>query len=173
MEENFISNPHKKEEKKTLAEVIIAQIDVCRKEFSKEMKAGFNQKILFNDEWIVITIPDQREVDIASVKTLYDLLRFYFNEEFREAYKKIMEKEGEMGKMFLQQYIEEEVFPHLKKIAEETKRIPRDSQSRLSENIRQRHLNYRAELYRKVFSELVLLFKRKHELSGKKGIGYK
>ena len=52
MEKEFVSNPYKKEEKKSLAEVIISQIDVCRKEFSKEMKPGFNQKIFFNGEWI-------------------------------------------------------------------------------------------------------------------------
>jgi len=84
MEKEFVSNPYKKEEKKSLAEVIISQIDVCRKEFSKEMKPGFNQKIFFNGEWIVVSHPDQRRTNVAVTKTLYNLLQWFFDEALEE-----------------------------------------------------------------------------------------
>jgi len=174
MENNeFVSNPYKKEEKKSLAEVIISQIDVCRKEFSKEMKPGFNQKIFFNGEWIIVTHPDQRQTNIAVTKTLYNLLQWFFDDKFKEEYKKFQILIKNSNELFLNKYIELEMNSNLKRLAEETKKIPSHKLSKLSGEIRQSHLNYIAELYRELFSELVLLFKRKNELSGKRTLGWK
>ncbi len=173
MEKEFDPNPYKKEDKKSLAEVILSQIDVCRKEFSKEMKPGFNQKIFFNGEWIIVAHPDQRQTNIAVTKTLYNLLQWFFDEKFEEQYEKIIELKEGSNELFLKRYIELEMNSNLKRIAEETKIIPSHKLSKLSGEIRQSHLNYIAELYRELFSELVLLFKRKNELSGKRSLGWK
>ncbi len=173
MEKEFVSNPYKKEEKKSLAEVIISQIDVCRKEFSKEMKPGFNQKIFFNGEWIVVSHPDQRRTNIAVTKTLYNLLQWFFDETFKDEYRKFQKLQNGSNKLFLDKYIKLEMNSNLKRMAEETKKIPSHKLSKLSGDIRESHLNYIAELYRELFSELVLLFKRKNELSGKRTLSWK
>ncbi len=173
MEKEFDSNPYKKEDKKSLAEVILSQIDVCRKEFSKEMKPGFNQKIFFNGEWIIISHADQRQTNIAVTKTLYNLLQWYFDDTFKAEYKKFQTLQNNSNKLFLKKYIELEMNSNLKELAERTKRIPSHKLSKISGDIRQSHLNYIAELYRELFSELVLLFKRKNELSGKRSVGWK
>ncbi len=168
-----ISNHHKKEEKKTLAEVIIAQIDLCRKEFSKEMRAGFNQKIWMENSWIVVSVPDQREVVQSCTKTLYDLLETFFDNDFNEYYKDFNKNKNALTEVYFEQYLSEETNHNLKSHAKKTGKIPMTEQSNLSETIRQRHLNGIAESYRKLFRKLVLLFKRKNELSGKRMLGYK
>lgn len=169
-EETFQSNHYKKEDKKTLAEVIIFQIDFCRKEFSKELKGSYHNQIQVDGVWMTVSIPDQRETNINSTKTLYNLMKFYFDETFEKEYKKFLKLLDNSNEIFLKKYIKEESNKYYKDIAKETNKIPNNKHSSLSENIMQRLFNYRSDLYRELFSDLILLFKRKYELSGKRVI---
>ena len=87
--EEVATSQYKKEDKKTLGEVIISQIDVCRKEFSKEMKKGFRTQTVFEGKIINIQVPDQRETIKQCTKTLHDLLLFYFDDKIIEKIEKI------------------------------------------------------------------------------------
>ncbi len=168
--EEITSNPYKKEDKKTLGEVIISQIDVCRKEFSKEMKKGFQTQKVLDGQIITLQIPDQRETVKQCTKTLYDLLLFYFDEKVKENINRIEKNLKSLPKGFLQLYLEQETIKPLKEQAEKTKVIPNTS---FGEKMKQQLINSQSECYREMFQELVLLFKRRNELSGKRTLGYK
>ena len=170
MSEDFVSNPYKKDEKKTLGEVIISQIDVCRKEFSKELKKGFQQQVIVSGKVITVNVPDQRHTNIQCTKTLHDLLMFAFDKDFKEKLKKIKTNLNGAVKSYVEKYIEIETDSRLKKIATQTNMI---QNSPTGERIFQALMNYQSDLYREMFQELVLLFKRKNELSGKRTLGWK
>ena len=168
-EGKFVSNPYKKEDKKSLAEVVISQIDVCRKEFSKELKKGFQQQVIVSGKVITVNVPDQRHTNIQCTKTLHDLMIFFFDEKFNKKYNLIKEKLEKISSIYLNKYILSEQDPRFKRIAEATKMI---QNSPTGERIFQELMNHQSELYREVFQELVLLFKRKNELSGKRMISW-
>ena len=168
--DSFVSNPYKKDEKKTLGEVVISQIDVCRKEFSKELKKGFEHQTVFEGKIITINVPDQRLTNMQCTKTLHDLLMFFFDEKFKHKLKIINGKLVTSGNVYLDKYILLEVNRHLKVIAKETKMI---QHSIVGDKIFQQLMNYQSELYREMFQELILLFKRKNELSGKRTLSWK
>jgi len=168
-EGQFVSNPYKKQEKKSLAEVVIAQIDMCRKEFSKELKKGFQQQVIVSGKVITISVPDQRHTNIQCAKTLYDLMMFFFDKDFYKRYKEVKEKLEKVSDIYLNKYLLLEQDPRLKRIAETTKMIQNSS---TGERVFQELMNHQSELYREIFQELVLLFKRKNELSGKRMISW-
>ncbi len=169
-EESSGVGSYKKEDKKSLAEVIIAHIDFCRKELSKQLRSGFKTQSVMQGQVITVDVPDQREVNKQCVKTLRDLLEFYFDEKFNEQMKEIKNEFNGSGKIYLGSYLEKEKNPHL---IEETKRLNILPSTSLGDTIKQQWINYHDDLYRKMFKELILLFKRKNELSGKRSLGYK
>jgi len=169
MSDQFVSNPYKKEEKKTLGEIVISQIDVCRKEFSKELKKGFQQQIVVSGKIITMNVPDQRHTNIQCTKTLHDLLIFFFDKEFKNKFKEIQTKINVAGKTYLEKYIQLESNYKLKEISKETNMI---QNSLIGDRIFQELMNYQSDCYREMFQELILLFKRKNELSGKRLISW-
>lgn len=167
--ESFVSNPYKKDEKKTLGEVVISQIDVCRKEFSKELKKGFEQQIIVSGKVITVNVPDQRQTNIQSTKTLHDLLLFFFDKTLKDKLEKLKKRIDSSGKMFLKKYLLVEQNVKLKMIGEKTNMIQNSS---IGERIFQELMNHQSDLYREMFQELILLFKRKNELSGKRVLSW-
>ena len=168
--ENLGIGSYKKEDKKSLAEVIISHIDFCRKELSKQLRPGFKQQTVMEGHVITIEVPDQRQVNKQCVKTLSDLLEFYFDEKFIKQMGKIQKNFDDSGEKFMKIYLSKEQNEHLKSKVEKQKALPGTS---LGDNVRQQWINYLDELYRIMFKELILLFKRKNELSGKRSLGYK
>ncbi len=169
MSDAFTSNPYKKDDKKTLGEIVISQIDVCRKEFSKELKKGFQQQMVFQGKVITVNVPDQRHTNIQSTKTLYDLLLFFFDKTLKDKLELINKKLNTLGDKYFKKYLLIETHPKLKKIAEKTKMI---QNSQVGERVFQEMMNSQSEIYREIFQELILLFKRKNELSGKRIVSW-
>lgn len=170
MTDSFTSNPYKKDEKKTLGEVIISQIDVCRKEFNKELKKGFEQQMVIEGKVITVTVPDQRKTNIQCTRTLHDLMMFFFDDKFIKRLKEIKTLLNDSGKLYLERYIKMEQHTKFKKIAEASKMI---QNTPTGERVFQELMNYQSEIYREMFQELILLFKRRNELSGKRTLGWK
>jgi len=168
-EETFNSNPFRKEEKKTLSEVIIAQIDACAKEFSKEMKKGFEYQQVIEGQRVTLTAPDQRHTAINHTKTLYDLLLYFFDDIIKEKLKELREEINSSQKKNFDTYIQFESDFKSKKQATAMNTFAPTSIGDFSRNI---NLNELAEHYRTMFQELVLLFKRRNELSGKRMVTY-
>lgn len=170
MEENFITNPYKKEEKKSLAEVIISQIDACRIEFSKEMKEGFKHEQFVNGQKITVVVPDQRKTAINHTRTLYDLLLFFFDKEIKDNLKELIEARNKHDAKNMQFYLKVERMPRHREAAKLTGRFPKGE---LGGSCEDQALNIEVDYFRNVFQQLVLLFKRRRELSGKKTASYK
>ncbi len=168
-EDNLGIGSYKKEDKKSLAEVIIAHIDLCRKELSKQLRPGFRQQTVMDGQVITVEVPDQRQVNKQCVKTLSDLLEYFFNDEYKKKIKEIEEKFEKSGDIFMKRYLSRESNEPLKISAEKQKALP---STPLGDNIKQQWINYHDELYREMFKELILLFKRKNELSGKRSLGH-
>ncbi len=169
VEEQFISNPYKKDEKKSHGEIVVSQIDVCRKEFSKELKKGFEQQIVVSGKVITVNVPDQRNTNIQCTKTLYDLMMFFFDDDFKASLTTIKDKLDNAGKLYLEKYLSVEPLSKNKNIAQQTRMI---QNSPTGERVFQALMNYQSELYREMFQELVLLFKRRNELSGKRTLSW-
>ena len=118
---------------------------------------------------ITISVPDQRQTNIQSTKTLYDLMIFFFDKKFDAKFVDIKKRLNGAGQSFLERYILVEPNSQLKRIAEETKMIQNNS---IGERVFQESMNYQSELHREIFQELILLFKRKNELSGKRTLSW-
>lgn len=169
MDEQFISNPYMKEEKKSLAEIIISQIDKTAQEFSKEMKRGFQYEDTVNGQKVIVTVPDQRKLAINHVKTLHNLMICHFDDEMNKIDIKLNKEIKELEKSWFERYLIMERDPRNKRTATNTKIIQR---GQAGDDCNQRYMDEQVEIYRMMFKELILLFKRRNELSGKKTIGY-
>jgi len=170
MEDKTQSNPYAKEEKKSLAEVVISQIDKCAREFSKEMKQGYKHETVIEGQIVTVVEPDQRLLAINHTKTLYDLMLFFFDKQIIEKIEAINTKINEAGQIFFEKYLKLEQDYKAKYAAEKSGEMQQSFQGNRSY---QSLLNYKAECYRDMFRELILLFKRKNELSGKRTISWK
>ena len=168
--EEITGNPYKKEDKKTLSEVIISQIDIIRKELSKEPRPSFSKQEVMDGKIITVSVPDQRKVNARSVETLNGLLRFYFDDKVKEGLEEISRSRSNAYKKFFNIYLERETEEYYKEQAKNSEIITNSSQT--GHRILKQLTNYYDDLVRKEFVELVLLFKRKNELSGKRTVGY-
>lgn len=181
---NFESPYYKKDKTKTYREIVLEAIEKCRVEGSKQMKKGGQY---MTPEGLVMTAEDQREVFINSVEILFDLLFFTFDddaEEKLEGLQDIYENEikdenlGELPKKikeltqrYFDKYLSKEWYiPYIEQAKKEGRMVEGDK-SGVAPFLTQQKEDERRALYRKVFIELILLFKRKNELSGKRKLG--
>jgi len=169
-DQNLMGNPFKKSERKELAEVIISQIDFIRKELSKEARPSFTKQEVIEGKIVTISVPDQRKVNQKSVETLNGLLQFYFDDKIKEGLKKISQFRSNAYKMFFDKYMEQETIEVFKTQSEESQRI--NDSSPIGNAILQQLIDYYDAIVRREFNELVLLFKRRNELSGKRTVNY-
>ena len=170
MENEISSSSYKKDEKKTLAEVIISQIDVCRKELSKEILPSYDGQKVIEGQVVNWKFPDQSITNQKSVETLNGLLRYYFDDTFKENFKIIFKTRKEAYERYHKNYLEKETNETVKHRSEKTGLINNiTSTGTYFLNALKR---YREGLVREEFEQLVLLFKRRNELIGKKTAKY-
>ena len=118
---------------------------------------------------IPIVIPDQRKVVESCVEQLYDLMLHYFDD-------KAIKNIGELDKQliglkdkYVKMYLEMEVnIPALLQV-KRTRML--DVENPLSNALKQEQEDERVYLFRKMYQELLLLFKRKNDLSNEIGLG--
>jgi len=155
----------KKKPTKDFKMIVIEAIDKCRIEGSKEMKKGTEKRILVDGMWTVVTIPDQRKVYSQCVMQLYDLLYFYFDKEMEKKMEELNSKINNAGDKFFEKYLQSEYFPPYKERAMMTRTVHVGKRSSVGERILQEFEDYKYNIYREMSRELILLFKRKNELS--------
>jgi len=168
----------RRKEPESHKEIVLRAIENCRKELSKDMREGGTYETETRRGVFPVYFPDQREVIINSVKTLQELMLWCFDEKAEEDIGKIEEKIKGAYDFFLQKYIACEWCKPLRDQAIATRTIlvdvanPKDRvRSKVGEMLFQEMHYYLVKLYREMFRELILLFKRKNELSGKKTAG--
>jgi len=163
VEENSMA--YRPKEPETYKEIVLRAIEKCRQEMSKELTKGKTIFIERGGASIPVTIPDQRKVVENSVKQLYDLLLYFFDDIAVEKLKDLDETIDKLNQKYYEMYIElEKNVPH-KNWAIANLGI---SNSPLGNNLMQDKQDERVKLYRTMYQELILLFKRKGDLSGRR-----
>ena len=163
MEEVEIPSYGKKDQTLTTKEIVLNAIDKCRREGSKQMTKGGTEMV----DGQLVNIPDQGLVYIETVKTLYDLLEFFFDEEAKVNCKDTVQR---LHTMYNDQF---KVY-----LKEEDSQIILNSKPTtfMSTNVGEKHKQVlkvrKVDLYRLMFRDLFALFKRKNELSKVRKLGY-
>ncbi len=159
----------------TFKDIVVKQINKATEELSKDLRKGGTYMVQTPKGIVPMYFPDQREIIIFSVQTLYDLLFPYFDEEANEKIGSIKELIKGSHDKFLQIYIQKEWLTPLREYAQKTGYISRDVQnpkdrprSTISEEIDEEKTYYLVKIHRDMFRELILLYRRQKELSGKR-----
>ena len=155
-------------------DIIIRAIEKVRIEGSKEMVKG-GQRVIFSRElndYVPITIPDQRKLYEQSIIILYDLLIWYFDDEAKEKLNKLNDNIETAYNKFLEEYLIKEYWIPYKDLANRTKIIQTGEKSSVGAFILQQYEEYIFNQYREIFQELILLYKRKNDLSNKRVLNY-
>ena len=156
-----------KKETTTFKDLVLRAIEKCRIEGSREMVFGGEIIKEFDGSPVIITIPNQINVFIESVKNLFDLLVFYFDEEANKNINFHFQKIKEIYTPFFEDYIKREEDEELIKLANKTGLIPRkEIREEYDPLIQKQNL----DIWRLIYQELIGLFKRKKELSGKRTV---
>lgn len=165
----------RQKEPESFKEIVLRAISKAVTELSKDLRKGGNYMTSTPKGIMPLYFPDQREVIINSIKTLRDLMDFHFDEEAKEKIGQIEFEISNSYDKFYQVYLEKEWVSSLREIAKKTGAIQRDMEnpkdrmrSTVAENIEEEMKFYVINLYRTMFRELVLLFKRENEFSGKR-----
>jgi len=180
----------KKDETKTYRQIVLEAIEKCRIEGSKQMTKG-GEYLMENG--MIISAPDQRQVYINCVETLFSLLSFTFDKEAEDNLKCLLnlyednpngkKDEDIFGVLALQiknlqqkyfdKYLIKEWWQPYVEQAKKEGRMVEGDRTTTAQFLTQQREDEKLRLYRKVFVELTLLFKRKNELSTKRTLGYK
>ena len=144
-------------------EIVIRCIEKCRIEMSKEKTKGKTIFIEKNGASIPIVIPDQRKVVQSCIEQLYDLMLFKFDKTIKSNLEVIETEIEELEEKYLGLYISGEKNVPNKTFATNTQQIP--SETALGNALIQRREDKRLFLYRKMYQELLLLFKRQNDLN--------
>lgn len=155
-------------------DIVVRAIETCRKEGSREMSRG-GQKMVYSKElndWVTINIPDQKKLYQQSIMMLYDLMIYYFDEEAERKFKDINDRIKGAYKEILNQYILHETWEPYKIEAQQSGVIRTGSESQVGAYYNNAYEDYIFALYREMFQELLLLYKRKNELSKLRTLSY-
>ena len=153
------SNAWRQKDPSTFKELCYRALEHARKEWSKDMRKGGTYDVQTQKGVLPVYFPDQREIVINATETLYDLFLSYFDDKATESINKIRIAITSSTKLY-----------ELKRIELRKSHGPRyykdaDSESEIFLT------NYLLKLYRQLFRELILLFKRQNEFSTKRKLG--
>jgi len=141
-------------------EICLRAIETCRIEWSKDMREGGTYNVQTSKGVMPVYFPDQRDVVMNATDTLHDLFFFYFDEEIKKNIKDIKEKISNVPNY------------NAKKFEELIERYKNKNREKCIKVADQMSMSLTLRLYRRMFRELLLLFKRKNELSTKRKINY-
>jgi hypothetical protein len=155
-------------------DIILRAIEKVRIEASKEMVKGGERLIFSKDlnDYIPITLPDQRKLYEQSIILLHDLLLWYFDENAIKTFKEIENNIENAYKKHFDEYLLKEYWIPYKQTAEQSGLIQTGQYSNVGAYFVQKYEDYVFNQYRKMFQELILLYKRKNDLSNKKVLDY-
>lgn len=160
-----------KQEGLEFKDIVIRAIEKCRIEGSKEMTKG-GQTTIFSKElnaWMPINIPDQRKIYQQSIEQLHNLLIFYLDVDAIKRISAIRLKLQNAYSIVLKEYLEKENWIPYKQNAMRTGVIQSGKDSSIGLFFIDKYESEILNLYNSFYQELVLLFKRKKDLSMKRG----
>jgi len=166
MEDALSQDSYSRKDPETFKECVLRAIEKCRIEMSKEMTKGKTLFIEKDGASIPVVIPDQRKVVEGCINMFHDLMLFTFDNIVIEKLKEIREKITALDDEYLNYYLKHEKWQPHKKSAEDKGAIPQESS--FGNMLLQGKDDDRVELFREMFQQLVLLYKRKNELKDKR-----
>ena len=137
-------------------EICIRALEQCRVAWSQDMKEGGTYNVQTPKGIMPVYFPDQRVVCMSATDTFYDLMVWYFDDKAEKNIGKIKEK------------IDNSSTFHAEKIKELRGKTGPVYHKQMDERADRLLIDYLLKLYREMFRELILLFKRKNELSAKR-----
>jgi len=162
LEDALTQDNYSRKDPETFKECVLRAIEKCRIEMSKERTKGKTIFVQRDGISIPLTIPDQRKVVEGCINVLYDLLIYTFDEQGIKVFERIKESINNLDRDYLKEYIKLEQYVPSKNYAINNQQLP--SEAPLGNTFIQRKEDERVELYRNMFQELILLYKRKNEL---------
>jgi len=150
-------------------EIVLRSISKCATEMQKEMTKGKTIFIEKNGANIPIIIPDQRKVVIGCINVFYDLMLRVFDDEATKNLNELEEEINGLNEKYLEKYLSIETNIPLKKQAEKTRTL--NTETALGNMLLQEKEEEKLSLYRKMFQQLLLLFKRKNDLNSEISLG--
>jgi len=168
----FSEDSWRHKEPESHKEIVLRAVEECRKQLSKDLRLGGTYNVQTPKGVLPVYFPDQRELNMNTIETLYDLMIWYFDEEANKKFKEIKGNINGAYEKYFQEYLEREYSEGYKQMAVKSRIIQKGKHSLVGEEIESQMGKYILQQYRRLFQELVLLFKRKNELSGKRKIGY-
>ena len=181
---DYSTGYYRKDKSRNFREIVLEQIHKCMIEGSKQMKKGGQY---MTPEGFVVTAEDQREFFINAVEMLYTSLCWTFDKTVTKKLNKLEKvyddetKDEDLGEIprkirclaskYFKKYLEREWYSPYKEQASKEGRMVEGIQSNIAPFLTQQREDERKSLYQEAMMELINLFKRKNELSGKKTIG--
>jgi len=119
-----------------------------------------------NGQLIKIELEDTKKIYRQLIDFLEDLMLRYFDDEVEKKLKLIEEELNKKFKVLLDLYISVESKVYDKNFAKTNNMFPINNPK--TKSFEEKYDDYKQETYRKKFRELMLLFARKRDLSGKR-----
>lgn len=149
-------------EASSFKEIILKAIEKCRIEWSKDYRRGGTYNVQTKNGVLPVYFPDQREIDMNVTENLNDLLLFYFDDKCEKNIGDIRERMKESKGVYLQEQKD------YRTQALSSSKNPRSVNYDSADNKAYADYVHRlTNLYREMFRELILLFKRENELSSR------
>jgi len=161
----------RKKQPQEFKDIVIKQIEKCREEFSKQIigQGNFYTKD-GNGMWMKVNLLNQREVITRCILQLYDLLLYYFDEEAKDKLNYLNIDIKNSADVYFEKYLEVERDNEYRDVARVTREIQCGKRSNAGIKIMEALDKYKLEKYREMYQELLLLFKRKNDLSGRRTV---
>lgn len=172
--------PYGGKEPESYKEVVLRQVEECRKQMSKHLAEGGVHYVKEKGQIVPKNIADQREVNERCVMQLHDLLLWFFDEEDEKAKKKstvqkdvkevnetIKKAKEEIIKKFLT-HEPNVMYKNLVKTSNELIEFP---DSFLSKMLIKQMKDLKDQSVRRIYQLMLKLYKDKNELSKVRNIG--
>lgn len=166
--------PYSQKEPENYIQIVLQQINQCRRELSQHLTEGGTYFIKQRGGTMIPRIvEDQWEVNERCVNQLHDLMLYVIDEEFEIKFKEILEQYNNSKQQLIEKYLKMENDPQKKDILNKTGEFVSfdDKPSIASKFAVSMMRNYKDTRTRRIYQELLLLFKRKNDLSKKRTIG--
>jgi len=166
LEDTLNQENYSRKDPESFKDIVMRAMEKCRIEMSKELTIGSTDLKEHQGVIVPIIISDQRKVVENCINVLHSLMKYYFDDQAREVFKKIEEKIINLDQTYLDYYIKHEKWTPHRESAESNGIIPKESS--FGSTLLQKKGNERSTLYWQKFDELVELYLRKNELKNKK-----
>ncbi len=163
--------PYGGKEPESYKEVVLRQVEECRKQLSKHLAEGGVHYVKEKGQIVPKTIPDQREVNERCVMQLHDLLLWFFEGDVEKEVKKINEGLKRTTENMIKKFLENEPNGMHKNLVRTSNELIEFPDSLLSKIMIKQMRDFKDQSVRRIYQLMLKLYKDKNELSKVRNIG--